>query len=203
MASWRVAGIQLEFCNCEPGCACNFNGFPNSVEGNCEGFSVDVIEDGDYDGLDLAGAKIASAFWWPGAIHEGGGLAHAFVDGGTDEQFEALSRIWRAEEGGEYFEIFASTFAEPLTISRAVVDLTLEGRRSRFRVDGVGEAAMTPLRDPVSGEEHEVRVVVPKGFIWREGDVAKSERMRVDLPGIRFDQASRHAVVARFEWSNG
>jgi hypothetical protein len=61
---------------------------------------------------------------------------------------------------------------------------------------------MTPLRDPVSGEEHEVRVVVPKGFIWREGDVAQGERMRVDLPGIRFDHAGRHAVVARFEWSN-
>jgi hypothetical protein len=202
VASWRVAGTQLEFCNCDPGCACNFNGFPSSAEGNCEGFSVDVIEAGQYDGLDLAGARVASAFWWPGAIHDGGGRAQSFIDCRTDEQFDALSRIWRAEEGGEYFEILTSTYAEPLTISRAAVDVTLDGRRSRFSVDGVGESVMTPLRDPVSGEEHEVRVVVPKGFIWREGDVAQGERMRVDLAGIRFDHAGRHAVVARFEWSN-
>jgi hypothetical protein len=202
MASWRVSGTQLEFCNCDPGCACNFDGFPNSAEGNCEGWGLDMIEDGHYDRLDLAGAKVASAFWWPGPIHDGRGRIHAFVDCETEEHFQALSRIWRCEEGGEYFEIFASTLAEPAIVERGAVDVTLDGRRSRFAVKGVGESLMTPLLNPVTGEEHEVHIVLPTGFIWRDGDVAQGERMSVDLPEMHFDHSGKHAVVARFDWSN-
>lgn len=203
MPRWRLVGVQLEFCNCAPGCACNFNGLPNSPEGNCEGWGVDVFEDGSvFETVSLANTRVAWALWWPGAIHEGGGRGHAFVDCETDQQFDALARIYRGREGSTYFEIFRSTLTEETAVERSRVEVFLDGRRSRFSVAGVGEGEMEPLRDPVSGDEHEVHVVVPNGFIWKDGNVAQGRVMRAALPRISFDHAGRHAVVARIDWSN-
>ena len=197
---WRLRGIDLELCNCDPGCGCNFRGFPSSPEGNCEAFICNVIEDGSYGDLDLSGAKVAWALWWPGPIHEGSGAGHAYVDCGTDEQFEALRAIWRGEAGYQYFEIFNSMLTEPTAVDRATVDVALDGKSSRFTVGGVGEAAMEPLRNPVTGAENVVRIVKPDAFIWKEGDIAQGKRMRVELPEMNFDLAGRHAVFAPFDW---
>ncbi|MGB2952465.1 MAG: DUF1326 domain-containing protein [Gaiellaceae bacterium] len=202
MATWRISGTYLELCNCDPGCGCNFRGVPNSPEGNCEAFVAHRIEDGSCDGVDLSGAKVAWALWWPGAIHEGNGHGHAYVDA-SDGQFDALARMWRGEEGYSFFEIFNSTFTEPSAVDRATVEMTVDGKSSRFSVEGVGEAVMTPLRSPVSGEENNVRIVKDEGFIWADGDIAQSERLRVELPEMKYDVAERHAVFAAFEYANG
>jgi hypothetical protein len=203
MAEWRIAGAYLETCNCDPGCGCNFRGVPNSEEGNCEAFVAHAIEQGEYDGLDLAGAKVAWALWYPGAIHEGGGRGHAYVDCETDDQFDALARIWRGEEGYGFFEIFNSMMNEPSTVDRSMVEMSVDGTRSRFAVEGVGEAVLTPLTSPVEPHaENTVRIVKDSGFIWRDGRIAQSERLRVELPEMSFDVAGRHAVFSRFGYSN-
>jgi hypothetical protein len=201
MAGWQIAGTYLELCNCDPGCGCNFRGVPNSAEGNCEAFVAHAIERGSFDGVDLAGTKVAWALWWPGAIHEGGGHGHAYVDAGSSEQYDALAQIWRGEAGYEYFEIFNSTFTEPTPVDRASIDLKLDGKSSSFSIEGVGDAVMEPLRNPVTGEENDVRVVKPGGFIWKDGEIAQGKRLRVELPEMSFDLSGRHAVVAPFEWA--
>ena len=201
MSTWRMAGTYLEACNCEPGCGCNFVGSPNSPEGNCEALLGHVIDEGSANGVDLGGAKVLWALWWPGAIHEGNGHGHVFVDCGSEEQFEALSRIWRGEKGYSLFEIFNSTFEEPSLVERRTIDMTLDGRRSRYSVDGVAEAVLTPLRSPVSDEENDVRILKPEGFIWKDGAIGTSERLRVELPEMNFDVSGRHTVYAEFDYA--
>jgi hypothetical protein len=202
MAEWRISGTYLETCNCDPGCGCNFRGIPSSPEGNCEAFLAHDIERGEFAAVDLGGTRVAWALWWPGPIHERGGHGHAYVDCETDDQFDALRRMWRGEEGYGLFEIFNSTFDEPSAVDRAEVKLTVDGRNSRFSVDGVGESVMTPLTSPVGGEENHVRIVKEGGFIWREGEIAQSERLHVDLPEMKYDVSGRHAVFSRFGYSN-
>lgn len=203
MADWRISGTYLEFCNCQPGCGCNFVGSPNSPEGNCEALLGHLTEDGSFDGVDLSGTRVAWALWWPGAIHDRSGHGHAYVDCESDEQFEALRRIWRGEEGYGFFEIFNSTFDEPSAVDRAAVEMTVDGKSSRLSVAGVGEAVMEPLRSPVSEEENDVRIVKPGGFIWKDGAIGQSERLRVELPEMSFDVSGRHTVFAEFEYANG
>jgi hypothetical protein len=202
MANWRLSGTYLETCNCDPGCGCNFRGVPSSPEGNCEAFVAHAIERGEFDGLELDEAKVAWALWWPGAIHGGGGHGHAYVDCRSDEQFDALRRIWRGEEGYGLFEIFNSTFVEPSAVDRSHVEMKLDGRQSRFSVAGVGESVMGPLRSPVGGDENRVRIVKESGFIWRDGEIAQGERLRVDLPEMSYELSGRHAVSARFGYSS-
>jgi hypothetical protein len=202
VAEWRIRGTYLEFCNCDPGCGCNFRGLPSSPEGNCQAVLSHVIDDGSSDGLDLAGTRVSWALWWPRAIHERGGRGRAYVDAQSDEQFEALARIWRGEEGYGLFEIFNSTFDEATAVERAEIDVTVDGRRSRVAVAGVTENQMTPLTNPVSGDVNDVRIVKTTGFIWRDGEIAQSERFQVDLPEMGWDLAGRHAVYSTFEYTN-
>ncbi len=202
MADWSLKGTYLEFCSCEPGCGCNFVSVPNSKEGNCQAFIAHRVENGSCDGTDLAGAKVAWALWWPGAIHEGGGKGHAFVDAQSDEQFEALSRIGRGEQGYSLFEIFNSTFDETTTVERVEIDMAVDGKSSKVSIDGVAEAVMTPLRSPVSGAENDIRLVSETGFIFKDGQVATNELMKVNADGISFELSGRHSIFAPFEYSS-
>jgi hypothetical protein len=201
VANWKLAGTYLEFCSCEPGCGCNFKGSPNSPEGNCQALIVHRVERGTFDGLDLTGAKVAWALWWPGAIHERGGRGHAFVDCGVDEQYEALRRIWRGEEGYDLFEIFNSTLDEPTAVERTSIELDVNGKSSRISIGEAVDAVMTPLRSPVSGAENKVRIVKEGGFIWSDGEIATNERIRVATPEVSFDLSERHSVFAPFEYA--
>ncbi len=202
MAEWQIVGTYLEFCNCDPGCGCNFRGFPNSPEGNCQALINHVIESGSSDGTDLAGAKASWALWWPGAIHDKGGKGHAYIDCASDEQYEALARIWRGEEGYGLFEIFNSTLDEATAVERATIDVTLDGRRSAVAIEGVTESQMTPLTNPVSGDESDVRIVKTSGFIWRDGEIAQSEKFNVSLPEMNWELAERHTVFSTFDYTN-
>jgi len=201
MADWRIAGTYLEFCNCDPGCGCNFRGLPSSPEGNCQALISHVIEEGAREGVDLAGAKVSWALWWPGAIHDKGGRGHAYVDA-NDEQYVALERIWRGEEGYGLFEIFNSTLDEPTAVERATLDITVDGKSSSVKIDGVSENRMSPLKNPVTGAENEVRIVKTTGFIWRDGEIAESEKFQIELPEMRWDLANRHCVFSQFDYTN-
>jgi hypothetical protein len=201
MATWKMSGTYIEYCSCEPGCSCNFKGVPNSPGGNCEALISHRIEEGTFDGLDLAGAKVSWALWWPGAIHEGGGRGHAFVDA-SDDQYEILSRIWSGEEGYSLYEIFNSTLEKPTSVERKAIDLDVNGKNSRVTIGDAIEAVMTPLLNPVSGEENNVRIVLEDGFIWADGEIATNERVHVDTPEVKFDLAGSHAVFAPFSYAN-
>jgi len=168
--------------------------FPSSAQGNCEGWGVDVIDEGAFGDLDLSGCVVAWATWWPGPIHEGGGLAHAFVDCETADQFDALASIYRGEQGNLTMEIFATTFAEPVRATRATVDVHLAGKESSFSIEGVGGAVMQPLRSPIDGSENELRIVIPSGFIWTEARIAETATMQVELPELRFASEHTHAA---------
>lgn len=159
------------------------------------------MEEGNYEDIALGGTTIAWALWYPGAIHAGGGHGHAYIDCATDEQYEALAKIVRGEAGYSYFEIFNSTFVEPSATERATVNVRLDGKSSSFSVEGVGEAVMEPLRNPVTGAENFVRIVKRDGFIWKDGEIAQGKRLKVDLPEMSFDVTGRHAVIAPFDWS--
>ena len=40
------------------------------------------------------------------------------------------------------------------------------------------------------------------GFIWRDGEIAESERFQIDLPEMSWDLAQRHAVYSTFDYTN-
>jgi hypothetical protein len=61
---------------------------------------------------------------------------------------------------------------------------------------------MTPLTNPVTGEESDVRIVKSTGFIWRDGEIAQSERFQIDLHEMSWDLSRRHCVFSQFDYTN-
>jgi hypothetical protein len=57
--AWRMKTKYYEACNCELGCPCNMSGFPS--RGKCEGSVAFQVTEGERDGVDLSGAKVAAA----------------------------------------------------------------------------------------------------------------------------------------------
>ena len=76
---------------------------------------------------------------------------------------------------------------EKTAVDRTTIDLTVDGRRSRISIEGVTDSHMTPLTNPVTGDENVVRIVKTSGFIWADGEIAESETFRVDLPEMSWD----------------
>jgi hypothetical protein len=87
---YRIEVHHLETCNCDPGCNCNFGGFPD--HGFCQALVGMQVIEGTYGGVDLAGVKAVFAAKWPKAIHEGHGQASC---SSTSPPVRNRSRAWR------------------------------------------------------------------------------------------------------------
>src|SRR3982074_2166108 len=49
MADWRLEGVYMKNCNCDPGCPCDFNADPTHHA--CEGMAAMIVEKGHFDGV--------------------------------------------------------------------------------------------------------------------------------------------------------
>jgi len=199
---WRLKVHWLETCNCESGCNCNFGGFPD--HGSCQAICGLAVVDGHHGGVDLAGVRGVYAGKWPEAIHAGHGQAVVFVDtAATPEQAASLTAILSGREGGLPWEIFATTLDSFEGPVRRSIAMTINGRRSSFQIDGILRVALSPLKNPVTGEENEVHIVFPKGgLVWNDGDTATTEAMRIDYGPLRYEHPQKSSFYALTEWTN-
>lgn len=176
MADWRMQGAEFATCNCDWGCPCQFSALPS--HGNCEAVVSMRIDQGHYNEVKLDGLCWVATFAWPGAIHQGSGRCQAFIeDKATPEQREALLRILSGEDtepGATVFSVFASTISEMLEPQFVPIEFTVDvdKREAHTRIAGVLEVKGEPIRNPVTGELQEARIVLPKGFEFTEAQVA-------------------------------
>lgn len=199
---YRVKVHHIEACNCSNGCNCQFNGFPDY--GPCETIWGNQVIAGAYGDVDLTGVQVVFAAKWPKAIHEGHGRGVCFInDAATPEQVEAMWMIASGQAGGMPHTGFAETYDAlegPVVVP---MEMVVDGRRSRLRIPGIIDFQLTPLTDPVSGEEKEVRIVYPGGgFEWPEGDICTTATMSVTYGDFQFAYPSKWAAYATPEWTN-
>lgn len=81
------------------------------------------------------------------------------------------------------------------------IELSVDGRRSAFRIPGVCDVALAPHTDPVSGAVQDVRVHLPKRFIFRTAQAARTLVMKLLGPGpLSSDHWGQNAFYARLEF---
>ena len=200
--SWHLKVHNLETCNCSNGCGCQFNGFPDYA--GCEAIIGYEVIEGHYGEVDLAGVRAVFGGKWPKAIHGGNGKGVLFIDkSARPEQIEGLALIFSGQAGGMPWEALAGTLDAVDGPVLKPIEMTVDGRRSSFRISGIVDVNMTPMINPVTGEESEVHVVFPKGgFIWNDGDVTATATMRIDHGDLSFQYPGKWAVYAVAEWTN-
>lgn len=197
---WSMKCDYVETCNCDYACPCNFNGFPSN--GFCRALVLYHIRTGNYGDVRLDGLDVVYAASWPKAIHEGNGIMQLFITNrASKDQRAALLDILSGKAKGEgAFAIFASTLKYVLEPQFVDINVKIDGKKSSFSVPGVMDVQLESFKNPVTGEEHEVKVQLPKGFAWKLADAAKTAVMKIVTPSLNFDESGRNAYVAMVEY---
>lgn len=198
---WQLAGRGFEFCNCQPGCTCNFSGFPTSPDGSCKAAVATSIQRGHCGEVDLSDIQALAIIDWPKAIHDGDGKAVFVVPPEvTDEQLGCLAQIFTGQLGGLPWSILGSTY-EVAGVVRSEVEVDDNGMHSGFDVPGVGKGRGAPLKNPVTGEDHPVAIDLGTGFIWKRGDCGQGS-FEVEAEGTHLSFEDSNMIVYDFDWTN-
>ncbi len=174
---WSIKAREFVNCNCSYGCPCQFNALP--THGNCEAVSAMQIDEGVHGNTQLDGLRFIGIFRWPGAIHEGKGEAAVVIDErASAPQREALLRILTGkdtEPGATIFQVFFTTFEKVHEPIFAAIDfeVDIERRIGRAVVRGVTEGRGEPIKNPVTGAEHRVRIDIPNGFEYTLAEMGR------------------------------
>jgi hypothetical protein len=175
MTPWEIRSIEFSNCNCDYGCPCQFNAPP--TYGNCDAVVCNSITEGHFGDVKLDGLRFGGVFSWPEAIHHGNGRAQPFVDeSATDAQRGAILKIMSGHDTdpmATVFAVFAATLVEVYDPIFAPIefDVDVEARRARFVVPGVAEAHGEPIKNPLTGADHRVRIDIPYGFEYEIAEV--------------------------------
>lgn len=198
---WYLKGRGYEFCNCAPGCGCNFSGFPTSADGSCKAMVGNEIVEGSCGDVDLSGVKAIAVIDWPKAIHDGNGKAVFIVDQATtDEQIDCLSQVYTGQLGGDPWAILGGTYTVTGLV-KAPITIDGAGVKVEMTAEGVGRAKGDAFKNPVTGEEHQAQIVLPDGFIWRKGECGVGT-FEVKADGIHLDFSDTNWIFYEFDWSN-
>ena len=204
MTPWEIQADELVACNCAYGCPCQFNALP--THGNCEAMAGFQIKQGHFGDTRLDGLRAVGVLWWPGAIHEGGGKAFIIVDERADEaQRQALLTILSGGEtdpGATMWNVFASTMEdvfEPV-FKPIEIEVDVEARVGRVRVEGLAESSGEPIRNPVTGDPHRARIDLPDGFEYSLAEMG-SGTFKTSGP-IAMSFQDRYAQFAHIHLNN-
>jgi len=196
---WMISGPKIASCNCDYGCPCEFNAPP--TYGKCEGLEAHRIDEGWFGDVRLDGIVIVARYRWPGPVHEGGGVVQGAISAhASDAQREALFKILggKEQEPTTVFSIYGATIAREL--DPIFADIAFEcdfGRRTgSFRVPGVMEMSLEPIRNPVTGAEHRAIIELPEGFEFRRAEMA-SGTFKAEGDDLGMDNAGRYALLTR------
>jgi hypothetical protein len=200
ITDWRLRGEWLKNCNCAFGCPCDFNARPTHEA--CHGLVGMNIQQGHFGAVKLDGLKFFVIVDFPGPLHEGNGKAQAIIDErASPEQREALFGILSGKnsEPGTLFNIFSLIVTKMHDPIFAPIEFSFDlgKRRARVAAKGALVTEVEPIRNPVTGAEHRIQVMMPEGFEHRGAEVAAA---RIESTGaIKFVVPQGHSSLATVE----
>jgi hypothetical protein len=194
--NWHIEADYVETCNCDYGCPCNFNGFP--TYGFCRALILYHIRSGFYASTSLDGLDIVTAVSWPKAIHEGNGTVQLFLTKNiSQEQKNAVITIFSGQAKGDGpFALFAPTYKYILEPQLVDLHVNINGKKSSFSIPGVLDVKLENFVNPVTGEEQDTKIQLPKGFIWKLAEAAKTKIMNISTPNLNFDDSGKNAFYS-------
>ena len=197
--NWNMKADYVETCNCDYGCPCNLSGFP--TYGNCQALLLFHIRSGSYGNTKLDGVDFILAQSWPKAIHEGNGTVLLLITNkANEEQRKAIIQIVSGQAKGECFALFAPTISRFLEPQFVDINAKIDGRKSSFSVPGLVNVEVESFKNPVTGEEQDTKIQLPKGLVWKLADVAKSKIMRITSPELNYDHSGKNAFYSVVEF---
>jgi hypothetical protein len=155
--SWSLKGSYVETCSCDLICPCNATFDHGATYDFCRVVLVFNIREGEIEGTDIGGLKVAAIADTPKVMTDGNWRLGMFIDeNATDEQADKLTQVFGGQLGGVIdFEIedivpFGIETGEPVRFNGmfhpVASDLTIaEATRSRINAFGIEYEGKTGL----------------------------------------------------------
>jgi hypothetical protein len=197
---WNLRGSYVETCSCELMCPCNLTLDHGATYDFCRVTLVFNIREGEIDGTDISGRKVAAIADTPKVMTEGNWRLGVFIDDqATDEQFGKLVQVFGGQLGGPMAAL-APLVGEMLGAERAAIEVRDDGLRHSVRV---GDAIDFEVEDIVPFGVQTGRPVRFDGMFHPVGSnltMAEARRSRINAFGIQYE-GKTGLSTAEFSWA--
>jgi len=198
--SWKLSGSYAETCSCELMCPCNLSFDHGATYDFCRVTLVFNIREGEIEGTDIGGLKIAAIADSPKVMTDGNWRLGVFVDEqATDEQADKLVKVFTGQLGGPMAGL-APLVGEMLGVERARIEVDDDGVRHSIRI---GEAIDFEIEDVVpfgieTGEP--IRFAGMFHPVASDMTMAEAKRSRISAFGIEYEGKSGLST-SEFSWA--
>jgi hypothetical protein len=198
--AWSLKGSYVETCSCELMCPCNLSFDHGATYDFCRATLVFDIREGQVDGTDIAGLKVAAIFDSPKVMTEGNWKLGVFVDeNASEEQAGKLVQVFTGQLGGPMAGL-APLVGEVAGVEKARIEVEHDGVRHSVRI---GDAIDFEIEDIVPfGVETGTPVRFDGMFhpVASNLTMAEAKRSSIDAFGISYE-GKTGLSTAEFSWA--
>jgi hypothetical protein len=134
-APWEISGLYFEACNCDSVCPCYSAEAP--TYGFCEGPCAWHIQRGKYGDVSLDGLNVILIQRTEGHMRNNPWKCWFYLDDrASEDQFEALKRIFASFEGGGHLAKIFGNLWDVQQVQRAEIEMNLEGWQHHASIAG-------------------------------------------------------------------
>jgi hypothetical protein len=181
-------------------CPCNLSFDHGATYDFCRVTLVFNVREGQVDGTDIAGMKVAAIADAPKVMTEGNWRLGVFIDDrATDDQFEKLAGVFTGQLGGPMAAL-APLVGEVLGVERATIEVDDDGLRHRVRV---GDAIDFEIEDIVPFGVETGEPIRFSGMFHPVGSnltMAEAKRSRINAFGIQYE-GKTGLSTSEFSWA--
>jgi hypothetical protein len=198
--SWNLKGSYVETCSCELMCPCNLSFDHGATYDFCRVTLAFNIREGEIEGTDVSGLKVAAIADTPKVMTEGNWRLGLFIDDqATDEQADKLTAVFAGQLGGPMGAL-APLVGEVLGVERASIEVVDDGLRHSVRV---GDAIDFEIEDIVPFGVETGEPVRFDGMFHPVGSdltMAEAKRSRINAFGIEYE-GKTGLSKSEFSWA--
>jgi hypothetical protein len=185
--AWTMKGSYVETCSCDLICPCNANMAHGATYDYCRVVLVFNIREGEIEGTDVSGLKVAAIADTPKVMTEGNWRIGMFVDEqASDEQADKLAAVFGGQLGGPMAAV-GPMVGEMLGVERAPIEVVDEGLRHSVRI---GDVIDFEIEDIVPFGVETGEPVRFQGMFHPVGSdltIAEATRSRINAFGIEYE----------------
>jgi hypothetical protein len=198
--SWSLKGSYVETCSCDLICPCNATFDHGATYDYCRVVLAFNIREGEVDGTDISGLKVAAIADTPKVMTEGNWRLGVFIDEqATDEQAEKLVGVFTGQLGGPMAAL-GPLVGEMLGVERAAIEVDDDGVLHRVRV---GDVIDFEIKDIVPFGIETGRPVRFDGMfhpVASDLTIAEATRSRINAFGIEYE-GKTGLSTSEFSWA--
>jgi hypothetical protein len=198
--AWSLRGSYVETCSCDLICPCNATFDHGATYDYCRVTLVFNIREGDVEGIDIGGLKVAAIADTPKVMTDGNWRLGVFIDeNASEEQADKLVKVFTGQIGGPMAAL-GPLVGEMLGVERAAISVEDDGVRHSVRV---GDSIDFEIEDIVPFGVETGQPVRFQGMfhpVASDLTIAEAKRSRINAFGIEYE-GKTGLSTSEFSWA--